>query len=76
MLPIKINADYEFQLFNGKQGKQAINYSLEFLAFYIEEGPFFSTKNMKKWGQLWYKRDQFIKYYFDILEQLQRKAKR
>lgn len=48
MLPIKINADYEFQLFNGKQGKQAINYSLEFLAFYIEEGPFFSTKNYAK----------------------------
>lgn len=43
MTPIKVNADYESVLFHNKEF-QAANHAIEFLAFYLEDKPFFSTK--------------------------------
>ncbi len=42
--PLKMNADYEMNLFLGKPGPQIINHSLEFLLFFLEDRPVFTTK--------------------------------
>lgn len=45
MRPIKVNADYEIQLFENKTGPEAINQSLEFLSLYLVENELWTTKN-------------------------------
>lgn len=44
MMPIKVNADYEFTLFYQREAPKIINHSIEFLALYLEELPLYSTK--------------------------------
>jgi hypothetical protein len=44
MKPIRVNADYEISLFEGKQAKEIINHSLEFLALYLDHRPLVSSK--------------------------------
>lgn len=44
MKPIRVNADYEISLFEGKEAPQIINHSLEFLALFLEERPLASTR--------------------------------
>lgn len=42
--PLRMNADYEGQLFYGKPGPQVLNQSLESFIFFIENRPVLSTK--------------------------------
>jgi hypothetical protein len=44
MRPIKVNADYEIQLFENKTGPETINQSLEFLPLYLVENKLWTTK--------------------------------
>ena len=44
MKSLKLNADYEMQLFSGKKGTPLINQSLEFLLFFLEKSPVYSLK--------------------------------
>lgn len=44
MIPLKVNADYEIQLFEKRAAPDIINQSLEFLALYLEEAPLSSIK--------------------------------
>jgi hypothetical protein len=41
---IKVNGDYEIQLFQGKQGLAIVNQSLEFLAFFLSDLPVLTHK--------------------------------
>jgi hypothetical protein len=43
-----MNADYEMELFLGKRGSPIINHSLEFLLFFLESGPVYSSKKYEK----------------------------
>ena len=44
MKPLKVNADYEVELFHQKLAPPAINQSIEFLLFFLESRPLFSEK--------------------------------
>lgn len=44
MTAIKVNADYESQLFFGRPGPVIVNQSLEFLALFLDERPLFTSK--------------------------------
>lgn len=44
MIPLKVNADYEIQLFENKTGPEVINQSLEFLPFYLIQNEVWTTK--------------------------------
>lgn len=44
MKPIRVNADYEVELFTGTKAPAGINQSLEFLAFFVSERPVFTLK--------------------------------
>ena len=48
MKAIKVNADYEVELFHGKTAPPIINHTIEFLALYLEDAPLWSTKNYSK----------------------------
>jgi hypothetical protein len=45
MIPIRVNADYESELFSGKKPPAIINQSLEFLAFFLTDRTLYSSKN-------------------------------
>jgi hypothetical protein len=42
---LRVNADYEIELFQGRRGAEIINHSLEFLAFFLEKNPVFTNKS-------------------------------
>lgn len=44
MIPLKMNADYEVQLFHQQIAPMAINQSIEFLLFFLSDKPLWSTK--------------------------------
>ena len=44
MKPLKVNADYEVELFHQNLAPPAINQSIEFLLFFLESRPLFSVK--------------------------------
>lgn len=44
MKPLKVNADYEVELFHQKLAPVAINESIEFFLFYLNDHPLFSKK--------------------------------
>ncbi len=54
---IKVNADYESVLFQGNAGSPAINQSLEFLAFFLEDSPILTEKDY----------DQIYLYYVESI---------
>lgn len=41
---IRVNADYEAELFHGKKAPQVINQSLEFFSFFLDSRPLFTEK--------------------------------
>lgn len=43
-LPIRVNADYEMELFSGKKSSPLINEALEYLALFLEDRPLFTKK--------------------------------
>lgn len=45
MRPFKVNADYEVSLFSGKNSPEIVNHSLEFLYWFLESAPLFTTKS-------------------------------
>jgi hypothetical protein len=57
MKSFRMNADYELELFLGKRGSPIINESLEFLLFFLESDPVYSSK-------------KYEKEYFDYVEQM------
>lgn len=44
MKPIKVNGDYELELFHNQKGPKIVNETLEFLAFFLSDRPVFSTR--------------------------------
>ncbi len=44
MIPLKVNADYEVELFHHKIASPAINQSIEFLLFFLSSNPLYSQK--------------------------------
>jgi hypothetical protein len=44
MMPLKVNADYEVELFHNKIAPPAINQSIEFLLFFLNSNPLYSQK--------------------------------
>jgi len=44
MIPFKVNADYEVELFHNKIAPPAINQSIEFLLFFLASNPLYSQK--------------------------------
>lgn len=44
MKPLKVNADYELELFHHKKASPAINHSIEFLLFYLNDRDLYSDK--------------------------------
>jgi hypothetical protein len=44
MKPLKVNADYELELFHHKRASPAINHSIEFLLFFLSDRPLYSDK--------------------------------
>ena len=45
MKAIRVNADYEMALFEQKSAPRIVNESLEFLAFYLEDRPLYTSKH-------------------------------
>jgi hypothetical protein len=45
MIPLKVNADYEVQLFHQQLAPVAINQSIEFLLFFLSDRPLFGQKS-------------------------------
>lgn len=48
MKSLRVNADYELELFTGNRAPQIVNQSIEFLALYLESKPLYTIKNYSK----------------------------
>lgn len=57
MIPLKVNADYEVELFHNKIAPPAINESVEFLLFFLSSNPLYSQKKYS---------DDYLRYVAEL----------